>query len=468
MRPIPYDLCITRGSKNVELAKKYINLTLTKPVQEQLVAALYGTPSRTDLTLAPELKKLVSLDPSQLFFQDEEYAASKQRGVAGPAIPVKSKAEMSGVVPDAPLTNDATGGVELELVDVGRFFDGVVAVERCNLAINRGEIIALLGPSGCGKSTLLNLIAGFETPDTGTICLRGRVLNGVPPQHRNTAMVFQHYALFPHLTAARNIAYGIEARGLDPATRTARVNDMLALLKLDGLGERYPSQLSGGQRQRVAIARALAVQPDVLLLDEAFSALDRNLREDMQVELSLLLRRLNVTTILVTHDQREAFSLADRIAVMQNGLIAQIDTPRMMYERPSGSDVMRFLGPVNTLKANLRRAPDGKPRVRLSDGLEFDASEVPRGISEQGDVLVYIRAEDISIGEQPSAVHLSRPATVALSTFLGSQERLVLTCDGQQIVVDRSTNGRGQSKATTGSSVYLDFDPACCRLARVD
>jgi ABC-type Fe3+/spermidine/putrescine transport system ATPase subunit len=375
---------------------------------------------------------------------------------------------MSSVAPGAPPTYDATAVVELELVDVGRFFDGVVAVERCNLAINRGQIVALLGPSGCGKSTLLNLIAGFETPDTGTIRLRGRVLNGVPPHRRNTAMVFQHYALFPHLTVARNIAYGIEARSLDPATRTARVDDMLALLKLDGLGERYPSQLSGGQRQRVAIARALAVQPDVLLLDEAFSALDRNLREDMQLELSLLLRRLNVTTILVTHDQREAFSLADRIAVMQSGRIAQIDTPRMMYERPSDSYVMRFLGSTNTLKATLKRAPDGKPRLRLGDGLEFDAPELSRGIDEPGDVLVYIRAEDISIGEQPSAVHISRPATVALSTFLGAQERVVLTCEGQQIVVDRSANGRGQFKANTGRPVYLEFDPACCRLARVD
>jgi ABC-type Fe3+/spermidine/putrescine transport system ATPase subunit len=375
---------------------------------------------------------------------------------------------MSSVAPGASPSHDATAAVEVELVDVGRCFDGVVAVERCNLAVNRGEIVALLGPSGCGKSTLLNLIAGFETPDTGTIRLRGRVLNGVPPHRRNTAMVFQQYALFPHLTVARNIAYGIEARGLDPATRTARVNDMLALLKLDGLGERYPSQLSGGQRQRVAIARALAVQPDVLLLDEAFSALDRNLREDMQVELSLLLRRLRVTTILVTHDQREAFSLADRIAVMQSGRIAQIDTPRMMYERPSDSYVMCFLGSINTLKATLKRAPDGKPRLRLGDGLEFDAPKLPSGIDEPGDVLVYIRAEDISIGEQPSAVHISRPATVALSTFLGSQERVVLTCEGQQIVVDRSANGRGQFKASTGRPVYLEFDPACCRLGLAD
>ncbi len=371
---------------------------------------------------------------------------------------------MSVATPAAAAASDA----ELELIDIGRFFDGVAAVERCNLTVNRGEIIALLGPSGCGKSTLLNLIAGFETPDTGTIRLRGRALNNVPPHRRNTAMVFQHYALFPHLTVARNIAYGIEARGIDTATQADRVNDMLALLKLDGLGKRYPSQLSGGQRQRVAIARALAVQPDVLLLDEAFSALDRNLREDMQVELSLLLRRLNVTTILVTHDQREAFSLADRIAVMQSGRIAQVDTPRMMYERPSDGYVMRFLGSINALRATLHSAPDGKPRVRLGDVLEFDANDLPRGATGQSDMLVYIRAEDISIEEQPSAVHIGAPATVALSTFLGSQERLVLTCGDQQIVIDRPANARGQLKAMTGRPVYLDFDPACCRLVLTD
>ncbi|HVX77446.1 MAG TPA: ABC transporter ATP-binding protein [Bradyrhizobium sp.] len=377
---------------------------------------------------------------------------------------MKSKAEMYAATPAADTAPDA----ELELVDVGRFFDGVVAVERCNLAISRGEIIALLGASGCGKSTLLNLIAGFETPDTGIIRLRGRVLNDVPPHRRNTAMVFQHYALFPHLTVARNIAYGIESRGLDPATRTDRVNDMLALLKLDGLSERYPSQLSGGQRQRVAIARALAVRPDVLLLDEAFSALDRNLREEMQVELSLLLRRLNVTTILVTHDQREAFSLADRIAVMQSGRIAQVDTPRSMYENPSDSHVMRFLGSINALKATLHDTPGGKPRVRLGEALEFEASKLPRHIAGRRELLVYVRAEDITIEEQPSAVHVGPPATVTLSTFLGSQERLVLSCGDQQIIIDRPANARGQVKAMAGRPVYLDFDPACCRLAVTD
>jgi ABC-type Fe3+/spermidine/putrescine transport system ATPase subunit len=380
--------------------------------------------------------------------------------------PVRFKADMPGGSSHAPLTTDKAGGIELELVDVSRFFQGTAAVERCNLSISAGEIIALLGPSGCGKSTLLNLIAGFETPDTGTIRLRGQQLNDIPPYRRNTAMVFQHYALFPHLTVARNISYGLQARGVRSDIYSTTVSEMLALLKLEGLGDRYPSQLSGGQRQRVAIARALAIKPDVLLLDEAFSALDRNLREEMQIELSLLLRQLHVTTILVTHDQREAFSLADRIAVMDHGRIAQIGTPREMYEKPSNSYVMRFLGSTNKLTAAVRKGKNGEARVSLGEGLEFDVRELPHEVAAHNNALVYIRAEDIQISEQPSAVHIQQPATVALSTFLGSQERIVIQFRNQQIVIDRPVNVRGQTLATIGLPVYLDFDPTCCRLAR--
>lgn len=231
---------------------------------------------------------------------------------------------------------------ELVLDNICKSFDGHVAVDRCNLALKRGEIVALLGASGCGKSTLLNLIAEFEDPDYGSISLHGEVINAIPPYRRNVAMVFQHYAMFPHLTVADNIGYGLTARRLGKGEIAMRVDEMVALLQLTGLEKRYPAQLSGGQRQRVAVARALAVRPDMLLLDEAFSALDRNLREDMQLELSLLLRRLKVTTVLVTHDQREAFALADRIAIMERGRIAQIGTPEDVYRKPGSSSVLRF------------------------------------------------------------------------------------------------------------------------------
>jgi ABC-type Fe3+/spermidine/putrescine transport system ATPase subunit len=353
---------------------------------------------------------------------------------------------------------------ELELTGVSRFFDGVPAVADCNLTISRGEIVALLGPSGCGKSTLLNLIAGFERPDAGMIRLRGQALHDVPPHRRNVAMVFQHYALFPHLTVARNIAYGLDARRVDRSTSGQRVSEMLALLKLDGLAQRYPAQLSGGQRQRVAIARALAIQPHVLLLDEAFSALDRNLREEMQLELSLLLRRLNVTTILVTHDQREAFSLGDRIAVMNAGYIAQIGTPREMYESPSDSYVLRFLGSINTLAAGLTSDDEGRARIRLGCGLEFSLDTVPQDLRGQSTTTVHLRTEDIGIVGLPTAVHSGAPAIVTLATFLGAHERIVATLAGQQIVIDRPANSGEYRELPVGAAIYLDFNPARCRL----
>ncbi len=358
----------------------------------------------------------------------------------------------------------AEQNVELELVEVNKAFAGVLAARDCSLAVRRGEIVALLGPSGCGKSTLLNIIAGFESADSGTVRLRGNVLNDVPPHRRNVAMVFQHYALFPHLTVAANIAYGLKARRKDAAESRRRVDAMLALLKLDGLGERYPSQLSGGQRQRVAIARALAIDPDVLLLDESFSALDRNLREEMQLELSLLLRRLNITTILVTHDQREAFSLADRVAVMQAGSIAQIGTPREMYETPVNSYVLQFLGSSNRLKVDFVRDASGT-KARVAPGLEFLLDTVPDEIAAQPNGLLHLRTEDVILADGPSAVHGGKPGVVTFSTFLGAQERVVVQIDSQQVIVDRPAAVRGQRAVQPGAEVYIDFDPHRCRLS---
>ena len=343
----------------------------------------------------------------------------------------------------------------------------MVAVERCDLAVQRGEIMALLGPSGCGKSTLLNLVAGFESPDAGAIRLRGQLLNDVPPHLRNIAMVFQHYAMFPHLTVFENIAYGLQARRLDATTIGERVAEMVSLLKLGGLERRYPAQLSGGQRQRVAVARALAIRPDMLLLDEAFSALDRNLREEMQLELSLLLRRLGVTAILVTHDQREAFALADRIAVMETGRIAQIGRPQEVYQKPQSSHVLRFLGTTNALRAALMRDATGV-HVRIADSVSFRTAAAS-GLSGSGPAMVYLRAEDVTLTERPTAVHAEQPAIVTLATFLGAQERIVVTLGGQQIVVERPAHdGAAQRPLVPGQAVFLEFDPAKCHIAGVD
>ncbi len=352
---------------------------------------------------------------------------------------------------------------ELELRSLRKSFDNVLAVDRCDLALRRGEIVALLGASGCGKSTLLNMIAGFDTPDFGTILLRGEVINRVPPYRRNVAMVFQHYAMFPHLTVAENIAYGLHARRLPKGEIAERVGAMVALLKLDGLAGRYPAQLSGGQRQRVAVARALAIRPDMLLLDEAFSALDRNLREDMQLELSLLLRRLQVTTILVTHDQREAFALADRVAVMEKGRIAQIGTAEEVYRRPESSYVLRFLGTTNQLRAVIRRSATERV-VEIGEGLVFAEPKVAAE-AEPGPVLIDLRAEDIKVSTRPTAVHTHAPGIVALRTFLGAQERIVVDVASQRIVIERSSRDAQTSDSlAAGQEVFLDFDPACGRV----
>ncbi len=243
----------------------------------------------------------------------------------------------------------------------------------------------------------------------------------------------------------------------------ARVQEVSSLLKLDGLLGRYPAQLSGGQRQRVAIARALAIRPQMLLLDEAFSALDRNLREEMQVELSLLLRNLGVTTILVTHDQREAFALADRIAIMEAGRIGQIGTPRELYERPATDHVLRFLGTTNALTARVA-VEDGRNVLQLADGLSF-APPPDMALPAQGsEATLYLRTEDIDLSPAPTPLHRANPGNVAFVTFLGAQERIFVSLHGQDVLVERPIRG-GTYPVEAGQQVFLDFDTRQCRIA---
>jgi putrescine transport system ATP-binding protein len=236
---------------------------------------------------------------------------------------------------------------------VSKRFGGVAALDDLTLDIAEGEVFCLLGPSGCGKSTLLRLLAGLEAPDTGRILLDGRDLVGTPPHRRPLNMMFQSYALFPHLSVAGNIAYGLKRAGLSRAEIAARTDEMLSLVQLDGLGSRYPAQLSGGQRQRAALARALARRPRVLLLDEPLGALDRRLRESTQAELKDLQARLGTTFVVVTHDQSEAMAIADRIGVMERGRIVQAASPREIYERPANRFVAEFLGHVNLIDGRI-------------------------------------------------------------------------------------------------------------------
>ena len=233
---------------------------------------------------------------------------------------------------------------------VSRRFGDVVALDRLSLDIYQGEFFALLGPSGCGKTTLLRMLAGFERPDAGRVMLDGGDIGTTPPHRRPVNMMFQNYALFPHLSVAGNIGFGLRQEGRPRAEIAARVDELLALVKLEGLAGRRPDQLSGGQRQRVALARSLAKRPKVLLLDEPMAALDRKLREETQFELMELQARLGLTFVIVTHDQQEAMTLAHRMAVMNFGQIAQVGTPAEIYEQPRSRWVAEFIGDVNLIE----------------------------------------------------------------------------------------------------------------------
>jgi spermidine/putrescine ABC transporter ATP-binding subunit len=256
----------------------------------------------------------------------------------------------------------------LRLAELTKIFGGTRAVDRVSLSIEPGSMVALLGPSGCGKTTTLRMIAGLLLPNSGEIYLDGAPISRVPVHRRNIGMLFQNYALFPHMTVAQNIAFGLETRGLARAAIGERVSDALQLVQLGGYDDRMPSQLSGGQQQRVALARALVVEPALLLLDEPLGALDKSLRQSMQVELRTLQRRLGITTIMVTHDQDEALTMSDRIVIMRDGQIEQAGQPEEVYQRPDSRFIASFLGASNFFRGPVVGKADGRVTVAIPNG----------------------------------------------------------------------------------------------------
>ena len=323
------------------------------------------------------------------------------------------------------------------------FDNGVRALEPVDLAIAAGETLVLLGPSGCGKTTTLRLIAGLEQPDAGgRVFFDGREVTRESIEKRNVGMVFQSYALFPNMTVAENIGYGLRIRKFPAGERRARVSEMLSMMRIEALADRRIDQISGGQRQRVALARALAVQPRALLLDEPLTSLDAQLRETLRVEINLLLRRLGITTLYVTHDQTEAMALGDRIIVMSHGRVAQTGTPREIYHQPASAFVAGFIGTMNRLQGE------------MMGGRFVCASGTLRWTGERDDIReLLFRPEDVSIADDTEDADLS--GTIAAAFFVGDRTRLFVDVSGPQPLVVESP---ARCSVQVGQPVRLRVD----------
>jgi putative spermidine/putrescine transport system ATP-binding protein len=308
----------------------------------------------------------------------------------------------------------------LRLNNVRKTFGQVEAVQSFNLQVERGEFVSFLGPSGCGKTTTLRMIAGFELPTDGTILLSDADITYKPPNKRNVGMVFQAYALFPNMTVADNIGFGLKIARKPKDEIKKRVAAMLALIKMESFGPRYPYQLSGGQQQRVALARAIAIQPQVLLLDEPLSALDAKIRVSLRQEIRAIQRQLGITTIYVTHDQEEALSLSDRVVVMNDGCIEQVGTPFEIYNFPQTQFTAQFVGTLNTLSAEVR---DAASRRLVVDGQEIQSAHALEGAHPGERVSVSIRPERVSFYSEVQKANVME-CTVENITFLGSIVRV--------------------------------------------
>ena len=353
--------------------------------------------------------------------------------------------------------------LDVELRQVSKAFGRVTAMERIDLEVRKGEFLSILGPSGSGKTTTLRVIAGLVEPSSGEVLIGGRVVTRVPVHRRNLGMVFQNYALFPHLTVLENVAFGLEMRKVSRTEVARRVAEALALVRLPGFEPRYPHQLSGGQRQRVALARALVVQPSVLLLDEPLGALDKKLRESMQVELRALQRNLGITTIFVTHDQEEALTLSDRIAVMNEGRIEQLDTPVELYERPRNRFVSEFIGASNFLEGEIVRGEGDLVALSTARGLTVWLPSVALAAAVGGRATVSVRPEKITLSpERPRDGRDVFRATVENVVYLGtSTHYYVVTDEGERLTVyeQNVVAHRGKMIYTPGDQVHVSWRP---------
>ena len=338
----------------------------------------------------------------------------------------------------------------LELIGLSKSYGDFRAVADVSLDIAEGELMVLLGPSGCGKTTTLRMIAGFIDPSAGAVRLGGRDITRLPPWRRNTGLVFQSYALFPHLSVAENVSFGLEMRDLPKSARDAKVNEALRLVRLEDLAQRLPHELSGGQQQRVALARALVIEPDILLLDEPLSNLDAKLRQEVRVEIRELQRKLGLTTVMVTHDQEEALTMADRLVVMSNGAVQQVGTQRELYERPANGFVAGFVGRTNFLKGRV-----DKPGLFLSDsGLRIKCAPDAKA----GGRMLALRPERLSLSAAavPGADNCLS-GTVEFVSYLGGILEYYVRLTPQDRLMVQTPNKQADDAHAIGARVHLHW-----------
>lgn len=360
--------------------------------------------------------------------------------------------------------------IAVEISDVTKKFGEVVAVDNVKIRIKDREFFSLLGPSGCGKTTTLRMIGGFELPTEGQIYIMGEAQGFKPPYQRPVNTVFQSYALFPHMTIAQNIAFGLEMKKVSKNEIKKRVGEMLDLVQLSNMGRRKPKQLSGGQRQRVALARALINHPKVLLLDEPLGALDMKLRKEMQFELKAIQERVGITFVYVTHDQEEAITMSDRIAIMNEGKVLQIDTPEEIYERPANHFVADFIGETNFIPGKVQRTENGFG-LKISDGQIFAAGWAEEGVSIGEASLISVRPEKLRIyptDQSPGFDHLSKiTGVIEKSVYIGTDTRYVVRLTKDTIVQVRQQNMvSGGTHLKEGMSVNLFWDSENARILK--
>lgn len=353
---------------------------------------------------------------------------------------------------------------DVQIKDAFKQYGSNVVLNGINLEVKQGELLTLLGPSGCGKSTTLNLIAGFLEADRGEVYIKGKKVTKVPPYKRDLGMVFQTYSLFPHMTVYENLNFGLKLRKIAQAEKDKRISRVLELVKMAGLGNRYPRELSGGQRQRVAIARALVVEPELLLLDEPLSNLDAKLRHELRTEIKRLQKEIGVTTIFVTHDQEEALSMSDRVVVMNAGKIEQISTPTSIYNHPNSEFVFQFIGKSNSFEGKVIAVDQQKITVQLENEITYvDVDNLmgsDRSCRAGDEVKLYIRPEKIKVSStanSSSTFEYFHKVNITQLNYLGTSWEMDVSLHGKTLHILTSTF---ESSWQPGSEVFVGWSPS--------